>query len=725
MEEHVRTLPTDTAVAAPPYRLAALTAAVVLLVYVVTLAPTVQFWDAPEYMAAAHSLGIPHPPGNPLFVLLAHVWGLLPLARDYGARINLFAATTSAAAAGFWFLIAERWLRPIVPAVAVRRLVAAAGVLAGATAFTVWNQSVVNEKVYTISLLSITVVLWLAIRWADHPAPDRPDRLLVLITYLLVLTSANHQMGLLAAPAVLVLILATEPRTLLRPRLLGLALLAAAVAATVYLFLPIRAHFDPYLNEGDPSTWAALKDVLLRAQYGKPALTHRQADLGSQLLLWVQYFTWQWGHDLRQGAALALAVLFGSLGILGARRHWRAERRQAAVMLTLMLTLTIALVFYLNFRYGYSQLADRSLDREVRERDYFFIASFSAWGVWVAMGLATMMEWLTEALAARMPDGARRWRLATPLLAVALVPLLANRLSAPRRGETMARDFAYDLLQSVDPYAIVVTAGDNDTFPLWYAQEVDGVRRDVTVLVTSLGNLNWFLRQMQRRPLPSFDSTAAPALYRDRIWPKPTTPWLGSYYLGARGDSLPQYVAVDQPVTGQLGPIRVSLDPGRLPQQGYLSRVDLALLHIVRNQLGRRPIYFSNTTASYPERLGFGPYLVTEGLVRHLQPAPVVASERVRLSQVQGRYVDVPRTTRLAFEVYHGTVAARRRPRGWVDRASENSLVPYIVTYETLAELLQRSNPTRAAQALALARAIVASTDYRFDLTPPPLTDTP
>ena len=91
----------------PPYAWAALVASGILTLYVLTLAPTTQFWDASEYMAAAHALGIPHPPGNPLFVLLAHVWGLIPLATDYGARINLFAATTSAVSAGLWFLIAD------------------------------------------------------------------------------------------------------------------------------------------------------------------------------------------------------------------------------------------------------------------------------------------------------------------------------------------------------------------------------------------------------------------------------------------------------------------------------------------------------------------------------------------------------------------------------------------------------------------------------------------
>ena len=85
-----------------------------LILYILTLAPTTQFWDASEYIAATHALGIPHAPGNPFFILVAHVWGLLPLAADYGKRINILAAVTSAVTAGLWFLIGERMLRSIV-----------------------------------------------------------------------------------------------------------------------------------------------------------------------------------------------------------------------------------------------------------------------------------------------------------------------------------------------------------------------------------------------------------------------------------------------------------------------------------------------------------------------------------------------------------------------------------------------------------------------------------
>ena len=149
-------------------------------------------------------LGIPHPPGNPLFVILAHAFGLLPLAESYAVRINLFAAVTSAAAAGLWFLVAERWLRGIVPNRWARYAAAFAGVLVGATSWTVWNQSTVNEKVYTVSLLSIALVMWLVVRWGDdEPGPHR-DRWLVLIAYVLALTSTNHLMGVLAVPALVV-----------------------------------------------------------------------------------------------------------------------------------------------------------------------------------------------------------------------------------------------------------------------------------------------------------------------------------------------------------------------------------------------------------------------------------------------------------------------------------------------------------------------------------------
>ena len=460
----------------PPYLMAACVTLAALVLYVLTVAPTTQFWDTSEYIAAAYVLGIPHPPGNPLFTIIAHTWGLLPLAAGYAMRINLLAAATSAVAAGCWFLVGERLMRAWVPAVWPRRLAALAGAVCAATAFTVWNQSVVNEKVYTLSLLSVALVLWLILRWDDQPLGEAHDHHLLLIVYLLALTATNHMMGVLVGPVVVVLLfpplrtvrpvdeasrrvewsqwfvfcsvygmivatglesatplfavgvlfLAAFTNAVLRARNWDFAVAVLAVAVvglSVYLFLPIRAAHYPPINEGEPTTWKALWEVLTRQQYGKPPVSQRQASLAAQIGMWVQYFSWQWGRDWMGGLQRGLAVVFASLGLLGAWRHWKADRRAALAMTALMATFTLLLIFYLNFKYGYSQMLDRpQLAREVRERDYFFITSFALWGVWVGMGLATLMEWAAEWLEEREPDLERRWRYATPLLLLALIP---------------------------------------------------------------------------------------------------------------------------------------------------------------------------------------------------------------------------------------------------------------------------------------------------------------
>ena len=359
----------------------------------------------------------------------------------------------------------------------------------------------------------------------------------------------------------------------------------------------------------------------------------------------------------------------------------------------LMFTLIIALVFYLNFKWGYSQ-PYAALAHEVRERDYFFIASFAAWGVWVGIGLAA----IAESIAGLVPQ--RGWQLAAPVFAIALIPLIGNRLSAPRTGETLARDYARDVLNSVDPYGLVITTGDNDTFPLWHAQEVEGLRRDVSVMVLSLANTNWYLAQLQRRPPVPFPGA-----------PVPSTPWMSNYYRNGPADTLPPYILVDKPAAGTLGPIQVTLDPRALGRP-YLGRADLAVLQIIKDQLGKRPIYFSTSTANIPDQMGLSAYLVNEGLVRRLMPKVVTPNDSIRLLEGRG-FVNVPRLKQLSFDVYRGGEAsARRRPRGWVDRPSQSSLFGYVLVYDTIAAALRDHDPALSQRATALRDSIIANTTY-------------
>jgi hypothetical protein len=727
----------------PPYLWAVVTATIVLVIYLVTLAPTTAFWDTSEYIAAAKVLGIPHPPGNPLFIILAHTFGLLPLAAAYAVRINLFAAATSAAAAGLWFLVAERWLRTIVPQRWARYGAAFGGVLVGATSWTVWNQSTVNEKVYTLSLLSIALVMWLVVRWGDDEPGTHRDRWLVLIAYVLALTSTNHMMGVLALPALAVYVLWTDWRTVLRPWaivtfyalllavsgkwiaivnggtpgvililltlvVLGYALwktprdplvylgLAAVVVGISlnYLWLPMRAGQYPPINEGEPVGFLsqALQDVLNRVQYCKPPLLQRQATFPSQLGNFWQYFSWQFARDWGRLGGLATG-LFTALGLGGLWSLWKHDRRAGLAGVALLGTLSVGLVFYMNFKYGYSQYpAEPSLPREVRERDYFFLGSFAVFGAFVALGLGALMQRIVEFLRDRGTQTSR-WAAASPVLALAFIPLLGNRITASRAHETTPRDFAHDILQSVEPYGILITAGDNDTFPLWYAQEVEGIRRDVTLANLSLMNTRWHLRQLRRRQTPAFDPAEAASLWKPKpaesgvpltdstrkpsgapiTWPQPQEPVFS--LTEAELDSLPEAMRVPEQGGVTFDSLRIAFG------QDVLLLQDLATIFLIRDNMGKRPIYFSWSDGGYPDQtLGLSEYLVSQGFVRKLMPKPVVPNDTIVLSPSLG-YLDLPRTEKLLWDVYHWKSAARNRPRGWVDQPSGSILQLYAVVY--------------------------------------------
>jgi hypothetical protein len=689
----------------PSYRAAGLTAVGVLALYVVTLAPTTAMWDASEYITAAYTLGIPHPPGNPLFVLLGRVASLLPFG-GVAYRVNLLAAVCSALAAGIWFLVAERVLAQWITVRWVRRTGSVLAAVLSATAFTVWNQSVVNEKVYTVSLAFFAVVSWLTVLWCDDPDGRRADRILVLIAYLIGLGYTNHPAGFLVGPAVATAVLVRRPATVLRWRLILSAVLALGLGLTPFAFEPIRAAHHPALNEGEPTgcsdrigvactfsdtTMRRLMANVNREQYGKPNLSERQAPFSAQLGMWWLYFEWQWlrdPHGTQSGLQGVLAVLFLGLGIGGGVVHWRRDRASFWFFGPLVFTVTFALVYYMNFKYGASQAPDVvGVEREVRDRDYFYLWSFSAWSVWAALGLVAVWRLVAEH-AGRTP----RWATTAPILAFGLIPLIGNWRAASRAGEWATREWARDILNSVEPYGILVTGGDNDTFPLWYAQEVEGVRRDVTVAVTSLLNTDWYARGLLRRPIYQYDAAAGPAVYRGKNWPVPTRPILS--LSKAQLDAVPDYVELREPQVFEQGGIRAVVDPRRL-EFGVPLRADILVLQMLKDNLGVRPFYISRTTASYAQALGLGPYALAQGLVTRISPVALSAGRDT--VEVPGLgFLDVPRTTAL-WNQYRAPAAIIRRG-DWVDRPSAGIPALYTATALVLAQAAEVQGRTADAE---------------------------
>jgi hypothetical protein len=723
----------------PSYVAAAIVSALVLALYWLTLAPSTAMWDTSEYITAACTFGLPHPPGNPFFVILGRMFCEAPVPGGPAVRINLLAALSSAVSAGMWFLTTERVLVSWFPERWQRILGGTLAAMIGATAFTVWNQSVVNEKVYTVSLMGIAIISWLMIRWSDEPDGRQADRILVLVAYLLGLGYANHMGGMLAAPAAALAVLVRRPRTILRWRLLLACSGALVLGLTPFATQPIRSAHFPAINEGEPTacrteltarctfskpTLDAFMYNFNRGQYGKPALSDRQAPFGAQLGMWWYYFKWQWlrdAHGEHQGLQSILAAVFFVLGLFGGWVHWRRDRQSFWYFGSLMFTMTLVLIYYLNFKYGNTQspeLGD-SVQREVRDRDYFFLWSFSAWGVWAALGLVYLWETLASLLGAdRIQLGRevvevprrRSLILVAPVLALAFIPLITNASTASRAGETDTRDFAHDLLNSVEPYGVLVTVGDNDTFPLWYAQEVEGIRKDVVVANTSLLNTDWYVRQLIRRPVYEYDQAKGPAIYRGANWKKPSGPPL--HMTLDEADSVPAYTVLTRPMVFRKGEITATIDPRNLIQAGegagLLQRADIFVLYMLRDAYPERPIYFSRTSGGYAQQLGLENYTLTQGLASKVFVPPAAPGRDTLFVQGDG-WFDVHRTEALWKNVFLGPQALIKKG-DWIDRPSVGIPYLYVATGLALAEALRATGRAdEAPVVMERARQIAAA----------------
>ena len=669
----------------------------------ITLAPTVTLWDAGEFITAAKVLGVPHPPGTPLFVLVGHVWAAVFAIGGYAWRLNFMSACFSAAGAGCLFLVAHRLLLGEVAW--LRTGGAAAAAILSAFTFTGWQNS--NEtEVYTMATFSIAAICWLCLRWRDMRGTARAPHLLLLVVYIAALSIGNHLLALLVGPAVSLFIAhtlraspAADPderriewaewgalnalwivliavglgsATLLY---VGGALLAGAVVACVmagsrafpviaiaiaavgistYAFLYIRSGLQPLLDEADPETWKNLLAVIRREQFGSRGLLDNPTFLpgdgnpgrtlvifGQQFLNYFQYCSWQWGRSLPFAGTVGVALGFVTLGIGGFEFARRRDVGFAYLLGTLWLITGVGLVIYMNFKPGFSLFWDqyKTIDQhEVRERDYFFVVSFQVWGLFAGLCLVRVLRWLSRA------GPPSRWGIAAASV-ITVLPFAANFKAASRRhgpDVTVARDVAYNLLQSVEPYGVLFGFGDNDTFPIWYLQEVEGIRQDVTQINLSLANLDWYLRQLAQRPVRPFDPAHAPAIYRGLAPPQPPV-----------GPALPLSA---EDIAG-MQPMRVSEDgvfrsgTFALPiRKGTVFRTaDQVILYTIAAYLPHRSVTFG-VASGRGSWLGLDPHLVYEGLVFKV----VARADTVRQGTygIQGTMVDSARTRLLVDSVF-------------------------------------------------------------------------
>ncbi len=656
---------------------------VALIVYCLTLTPTVAFWDSGEFIATSYVLGIPHPPGTPLYVLIGRVFTLLPVALSVAAKVNLLSAVTSALAVGLSYLTTARILAhcgesfgtpgwPPRPTWIAR---VGAGVGAGLMAFSdsYWTNAIESE-VYALSSLVMVGAVYVMLKWRDmrhqgEPYSAHATKLVVLVFYALALSIAFHMgafmvflplvlfflsdfypslshrdfvvsatllvvlsffLGLdgvrLAISGVIVAVLLLLNYRIAGGRnvaaiavalglmvlwvlmmremggamgsVVGLVLAAAVFWAaqqrlvrnnlgfwiavvfvlglSVHLYLPIRAALDPPINEADPSTLDNFLKVLSRDQYKPVDPWHFRASLATKFdrHFW-QYWKPQYELGIRIFDRNLLAGLPFVLGALGAALNFVRSRRTFLLMGFIILVTSIGLIWHLNFA-----------EYEVRSRDYFFVALFHFFTIWIGIGVAGLLYLVKTSIG--RPGAARIGVIGAAAL-LALLPIAELRamwFSHDRSDFYIARDYAYNILQPLERDAIIFTNGDNDTFPLWYLQEVEGIRKDVRVACLSLLNTDWYIQQC-----------------RDQD-PKVPISWTD-----AQISQLYPFITADYDT---------------------VLIKDIAVNEIVRSNRWQRPLYIA---VSVPDLMGFDErdQVQMEGLVWRLTPQPVAENVDVEI----------------------------------------------------------------------------------------------
>jgi hypothetical protein len=736
------------------------------------MAPTASFWDPGEFIAAANGLEVNHPPGSPLFLLLGRVFSMFMPKHWVASSINFISVLSSSLTIMLLYLVIVRLIREfrgydVDKYSQIDRIALYGGAIIGAFGFAVTDSfwfNAVEAEVYAFSMFFTSLVVWLALKWAENHDQPKGDRWLILIAYMVGLALSVHLLSLLALffvgaiiyfkkceltwlSAIKAVVLTIIAFLLLYPFTLNIlpgilkdmnqgtygligpiffvALIIAVMAIAIYithrnnyywvnflligyttvligysayLLVPIRATANPPINMNNPDTIQNFINYVGRKQYGQTPLLYgsdynnrtgrisekkwfprrysfhpnhlqQYSKYGSDWNyfwnyqvkhMYIRYFNWNFiGRDSDiQGASWQSGLskshhennpahnsyyfLPFLLGLFGFLYHFQQDWKRALSVLILFIMTGFAIIVFLN-----------QTPMQPRERHYAYVGSFFAFSIWMGIGASGLIDMAKEYL--KSSKIAAYGILGLCFLGVLFLMGFQNFNDHNRHGRYVAEDYAYNLLQSVPYEGILFTNGDNDTFPLWFDQEVLGVRTDVRVVNLSLLKTGWYIKQL--RDDWSQDSVPLPISLTDKDIKKMTsgiTPYqpdtikipvnkklLKEAFSGPRQSR--EHIGVKPNGKRMVFPKKAkkmsfgipvdSLDDsmywyykGRYygkNKQGnkiyYLLTNDRVVLNIIKNNHWLRPICFASTV-SKSNKLGLQNYFRYEGLVSRIVP---------------------------------------------------------------------------------------------------------
>jgi hypothetical protein len=435
---------------------------IILAVYVRTLAPTVAGGDSGELITAAYTLGVPHPPGYPLYTLLAKLFTLIQIG-TIAWRVNLFSAVCGAGAATLLFLAVARWSGSVWAALASASLFAFSP--------RVWPHAVTAE-VFALNNLFIAGIVYLTLRFSEEsstPGAAGIKRRRVFACGLffwmgLGLTN-HHTLIFYALPAAIFVLMDADLR---RPRLIGVFALCGLVGLLPYIYIPIASARIPFMSWGDQTTVTGFLDHLLRREYGtfRLGIQEHGADLTDRL---AAYTSGTFSDLLWIGPILAVAGLVVSL-------------RRASMALAWCWA--AAFLFYL---ITFNSLANGSLEPGVSRfvEGRFWQQPHLLLCIFAGLGLVAIGQRL---------GSAARWALPVVAVAIAVAQPAINFREQDKSGSVEIHEFLKAILDSTPPRTLLLETGDYTFHGLRYMQTVEQYRTDVHVLDQMVLGYSWHQR---------------------------------------------------------------------------------------------------------------------------------------------------------------------------------------------------------------------------------------
>ena len=549
-----------------------------------------------------------------------------------------------------------------------------------------WFNSVETE-VLSAAMLVALIVLYMVFKWAEIKQAGGNDKMMVAVTYVLFLGLGVHLVHFLITPALILyfalvdreklrdwrfwicwgvlisfsvplhfIIYLIFPITLEYPLTtwfamvvifaliclygllksagknragwgLYLALMVAAIVGfSTHLYIPIKAAQSPAINENNPSNLRRFEDYMSRKQYGQESMftrmLRRRSTVAHQFGVYPHMGFWGYFRDQYTseswGILRYLPFLFGLFGMyISLRKSFKNGFLLAAIFLIG----SLGLILYLNFSDG-----THGEQLEVRDRDYFYTPAFVFFALVMGLGFSVFLGQFLAWLKGKMSQVAAHAIWGVVALLVFLLPVDTvsyHWKTHDRTGDYMPPDYAYNILSSCDKDAILFTNGDNDTFPLWYLQEVERFRRDIRIVNLSLLNTDWYIYQLKHQMNVPMD------LEDDQIL------WIP---YDRRGQ-----IVIYRPIKPFYDPIRKAnryLAPYQDPKTNNVVRVQDQMIElIVWANKWKYPIYFA-TSVPNSNRWILNDYTIRKGM------ALQVVGEKA------GQGMDAATTENLIYNVY-------------------------------------------------------------------------